>query len=186
MTSAGGSVTNFFQQLQAGDRTAAEELWQRFFPRLLGLARKTLSGRQQRVADADDAMQSAFISFWQRAERGDFADDLDRNDLWNILGVITIRKAQKQLRREAAQKRGGGRQREEFGLEEALSRLPSADMDLICEELIGQLDPELREFALLRLMGYKNREIAAQFGCTERKVERKLQLIRAVWEDANE
>jgi len=47
--------------------------------------------------------------------------------------------------------------------------------------MVEMLDVDLRSFALLRLMGYKNREIALEFGCTERKVERKLQLVRAVW-----
>ena len=32
----------------------------------------------------------------------------DRDDLWQILAVITTRKAMRQLRRERAQKRGGG------------------------------------------------------------------------------
>jgi DNA-directed RNA polymerase specialized sigma24 family protein len=30
-------------------------------------------------------------------------------------------------------------------------------------------------------MGYKNGEIATEFDCSERKVERKLNLVRAVW-----
>ena len=59
----------------------------------------------------------------------------------------------------------------------------SVDFALTCEELLERLEPELRIFAMLRLMGEKNREIAQQLGCTERKVERKLQLIRATWED---
>jgi len=50
------------------------------------------------------------------------------------------------------------------------------------EELLDQLDSELREFALLRLLGFRNREIADRLGCTERKVERKLNLIRLKWE----
>jgi DNA-directed RNA polymerase specialized sigma24 family protein len=49
--------------------------------------------------------------------------------------------------------------------------------------LLEMLDVDLRSFALLRLMGYKNREIAREFGCTERTVERKLQLVRAVWKE---
>ena len=49
--------------------------------------------------------------------------------------------------------------------------------------MLELLEPDLRSYALLRLMGHKNREIADQFSCTERKVERKLQLIRAVWDE---
>src|SRR5262245_37682526 len=99
--SCSGSVTHFFSRLQRGDPAAAEALWERFFPRLVALARKTLAGRAQRMADADDAAQSAFASFCLRARAGEFAVG-DRNDLWNLLGVITANKARLQARREAA------------------------------------------------------------------------------------
>jgi RNA polymerase sigma factor (sigma-70 family) len=183
-------VTHFFNQLQTGEPAAAEALWERFFPRLVALARKTLAGRPQRVADADDAVQSAFASFCLRARAGEFAIG-DRQDLWNLLGVITVNKARNQARREAAQKRGGGRVVGEdaltrpdgapLPLEEAAT-VPPADFDCHSEELLNQLPPELREIAVLRLLGYRNREIAGMLDCTERKVERKLSLIRLRWE----
>ena len=62
--------------------------------------------------------------------------------------------------------------------------LPAEEFDLHCEELLDQLDPEQREIALLRLLGFRNREIADRLACTERKVERKLNLIRLTWESA--
>jgi DNA-directed RNA polymerase specialized sigma24 family protein len=61
--------------------------------------------------------------------------------------------------------------------------MPPAEFDLHCEELMLMLDERLRVYAMLRVMGYTNREIAAQLDCTERKVERKLHLIRLRWED---
>jgi len=188
--SDGGSVTQFFSQLRTGSPTAAEALWERFFPRLVALARKTLAGRPQRIADADDAAQSAFASFCLRVKGGEY-DVRDRAALWNLLGVITTNKARMQARREAAAKRGGGR----VVGEDALTRpdgsplpldeaaiLPPADFDLHSEELLSQLEPELREFAVLRLLGYRNREIAEMHDCTERKIERKLNLIRLRWQ----
>lgn len=191
-TSDEGSVTQFFDQLRTGSPAAADALWERYFPRLVALARKTLSGRPQRVADAEDAVQSAFASFCLRVRAGEF-DVANRSDLWNLLGVITTNKARMQARREAAAKRGGGR----IVGEEALVRadgspmpldeaavLPPADFDLHCEELLGQLDSELREIAVMRLLGYRNREIAGRLNCTERRVERKLGLIRLKWQSA--
>ena len=177
-----GSVSMVFQRMRAGDPLAVEHLWERFRPRLLALARTTLAGRVQRVADPEDALQSAFVSFWQRTERGDFGEDLNRDDLWNVLGLITVRKALKHQERERAQKRGGGRAASELPLDAIAAKNQEADLDIVCTELLELLEPDLRSFALLRLMGHKNREIAEQFGCTERKVERKLQLIREVWE----
>jgi len=187
-----GSISQAFRELQAGDGAAAGTLWERFFPRLLGLARKALGGRPQRVADAEDAVQSAFASFVRRAQHDAFGVGLDRDDLWRLLGVIAVRKARKQARREGALKRGQGRVLDEAALAgpderaglDALAGTPAADFDLHCEELLGRLDNELRSIAVLRLLGHKNREIAVQFGCTERRVERKLALIRQCWEGA--
>ena len=188
-----GSVTLFFRELRAGDATAARKLWERFMPRLMALARKTLAGRPQRVADADDAVQSAFISFYRRAERGEFGDGLDRDDMWNLLGVITVRKSVKQAQREGTLKRGGGKVLGEealkspdgspLPLDALVGPMPAQDFDIHCEELLLTLDEDLRVFALLRLLGYQNKEIATLIDCTERKVERKLQLVRAVWEE---
>ncbi len=189
---AEGSVTHFFRELRCGDADAARKLWERFFPRLLALARKTLAGRPQRVADADDAVQSAFATFYQRVRRGEFGEDLDRDDLWNLLGVITVRKSLKQAGREKAQKRGSGQVLGEeaiagpdgtpLRLDSLPGQLAAGDFDLHTEELLLSLNEELRTFALLRLMGFQNREIAENLDCTERKVERKLQLIRVKWE----
>ena len=186
-----GSVTIFFRQLQAGDPLAAEQLWRRYFPRLEALARKTLLGRLQRVADADDAAQSAFASFCQRVRAGEFAI-ADRGDLWNLLGLITTRKARAQVRRERAEKRGGGRTLEEAALtrpdgsplplDQAAAELAPPQFDMHVTELLERLDPDVREIAVCRLMGYRNREIAERLDCTQRKVERKLQLIRLAWE----
>jgi RNA polymerase sigma factor (sigma-70 family) len=192
MSEEAGSVTRLFEQLREGNSAVGQQFWERFLPRLLALARKTLTGRPQQVADADDAVQSALVSFWQRIGQGDFPKRLDRNDLWNLLGVFTVRKAMRQVRREEAEKRGGGRvlgesalQRPDgtpLRLDEIAGSLSAGKFDLDCEELLLQLDDELRVFAVLRLLGYRNREIAEQLDCTERKVERKLALMRLIWE----
>ena len=185
-----GSVTQFFHQLQAGDADAARGLWARYFPRLVGLARQALAGRPQRAADAEDAALSAFVTFWQGA--GGFASVLNRDDLWKLLGTIALRKALKQGRREGTEKRGGGRVVGETGLfrpdgsplplDEAAGRLPPQVFDLYSAELLDALEPEARTIAVMRLLGHTNREIAESLGCTERKVERQMNLIRRTWE----
>lgn len=187
---ATGSVTMLYQQLTAGDRTAASQLWRRFFPRIVALARTAISGRARRVADAEDAAQSAFVTFWQQAQRGDFDATLDRDGLWSLLATITVRKAYKQAERERAQKRGGGKVlgEQDLGsergvrLDQLLSQISTQEFDLFTEELLLQLDAEQREIAVLRLMGYGTKEIAEQLDCTQRKVQRKLELIRLRWD----
>ncbi len=45
-------------------------------------------------------------------------------------------------------------------------------------------DAELRSFALWKMEGYTNTEIAVKRGCGLRTVERKLRLIRSIWKRA--
>jgi RNA polymerase sigma factor (sigma-70 family) len=178
---ATGSISILYQQWRGGRPDALNELIARFWPRLMALASSTLAGRLQRVADAEDALQSAMISFWEQVDRGGFKEDMDRDDLWNVMGLITVRKAIKLQEKEHAQKRGGGRVVTGVSLENSSGAVSEAEFDLLCTELLEMLEPELRSFALLRLMGHKNREIAEELDCTERKVERKLQLVRVIW-----
>jgi hypothetical protein len=39
-----GSITALLEHLQAGDHEAAQPLWERYYPRLVGLARERLRG----------------------------------------------------------------------------------------------------------------------------------------------
>jgi DNA-directed RNA polymerase specialized sigma24 family protein len=40
----------------------------------------------------------------------------------------------------------------------------------------------LQEFAVLRLLGHSSAEVAQLLNCTQRKVQRKLELVRLHWE----
>lgn len=185
------SLTGFFRRLRDGDRSAAQELWSHYFPRSLGLARKVLSKHRLAVLDAEDVAQSAFASLWRRTERGDFSEHLNHNELWRILATITVRKARRNIAREMAAKRGGGRVQNEtaikisdgeFQLDDMLACVPTEEFDLSCEELLQQLDSEeSKTIAIFKLMNYTNREIAEMLDCTERKIERKLRIIRETW-----
>ena len=189
-----GTITRLYARLRRGESSAADGLWEHYFPRMVALARKVGSGAPP-GADAEDAALSAFASFWLRAAEGDVDADLHRDNLWNLLALITARKIRKQIERGAAQKRGGGKVLSEaalaaraesdgaaFRLDDFIGQLPAQEFDLACEELLLQLDEPLRRIAILRLMGHTNDEIAAQFGCTRRKIERKLAVIRLKWE----
>jgi DNA-directed RNA polymerase specialized sigma24 family protein len=182
-----GSLTAFLRQLGAGDAASAEALWQQFFPRLVRLARGTLARHAQGTADAEDAAQSALISLWRRAGRGDLRS-LDGEGLWALLATITHRKSLRRVRAAMTQKRGGGRVKSatdlgdgETPVDEILAVLPAHDVDLICEELLLALPDDVRPFAVLRIVGHTHAEIAGQLGCSVRKVERKLQLVRRMW-----
>jgi RNA polymerase sigma factor (sigma-70 family) len=185
--SPSSSITRCLDLLKRGDRAAAERLWDAYMRRLVGLARDRLGGTARRAADEEDVALSAFDSFYRRAEAGKFARLSDSDDLWQVLVLITERKAIDLMRREGRKSRGEGR----------VVSLDAAD-DLIADsaptpefaaraadELRGLLeslgDDSLRRVALAKMEGYANREIAEQLGCIEQTVERKLRSIRRIW-----
>jgi DNA-directed RNA polymerase specialized sigma24 family protein len=98
--SSEGSVSRWIDQLKAGDQAAAGKLWEGYFQKLVALARKRLKDTPRRAADEEDIALSAFDSLCRRAERGQFAQLLDRNDLWQLLVLITVRKVCDLKRRE--------------------------------------------------------------------------------------
>src|SRR5262249_20308240 len=106
-----GSVTHWLGALRGGDLDAAQPLWERYFARLVGLARARLRNRRTPGAaeDEEDAALSAFDSFCRAAAQGRFPRPDDRAALGRLLVAITERKAADQVRRSRRLKRGGGR-----------------------------------------------------------------------------
>jgi hypothetical protein len=80
-----GSVTHWIGQLQAGDPAAAQPLWERYFLKLVHLARRKLQGLPRRAADEEDVALSAFDSFCRAAEARRFPALADRDGLWRLL-----------------------------------------------------------------------------------------------------
>jgi DNA-directed RNA polymerase specialized sigma24 family protein len=195
------SVTQWIDRLKAGDPDAAQKLWERYFRRLVGLARKKLRAAPRRAADEEDVALSAFDSFCRGTEQGCFPQLHDRLDLWQLLVLLTARKAVDQAQHERRQKRGGGAVLDEAALpgpadssargaalEQIEGREPTpafaAQVAEECCRLLERLDsPELSRIALCKMEGYSNEEIAAQLGCGLRTVERRLRLIRSIWEE---
>jgi DNA-directed RNA polymerase specialized sigma24 family protein len=193
------SVTYWIEQLKAGEQQAAQPLWERYVDRLVRLAQRKLQGTSRAVADEEDVVLSAFNSFCRAAEQGRFPRLHDRDDLWKLLVVITERKALTQIRDQRRQKRGGGLVQGESVLEEGASSVEVAGMANVpgrepspafaammaeeCRSLLDMLgDATLRTIALARMEGDTNEEIAGKLDISLRTVERKLDLIRRIWE----
>src|SRR5271157_2456543 len=83
-----GSITGWIAGMKAGDLAAAQPLWERYFARMVILARGRLrsSGRRGRDAatDEEDAALSAFDSLCVGLVRGQFPQLADRDDLWRL------------------------------------------------------------------------------------------------------
>jgi DNA-directed RNA polymerase specialized sigma24 family protein len=199
----GHSITGWLGDLKEGDQAAAQPLWERYFSKLVVVARAKLRRLTRTTAgeDEEDAALSAFNSFCAGAARGRFPQLADRDELWRLLVVITARKAMAQANRQGRQKRGGGRVVEEgvlfgqkwdggegslTGLEAIAAAGPSPEFAAMmaeeCRRLLDALDDDgLRQVALSRMEGYNNDEIAVQLGCARRTVARRLDLIRKTW-----
>ncbi len=187
--SSSGSITYWVERLKLGDHLAAQKLWEGYFQHLVRLARDKLQGAPRRASDEEDVAISAFHSFCHGAERGRFPRLEDREDLWQLLVVITARKALDLKEYERRKKRGGSHQPASADLpklEDIISREPTPEFALLVAEayeaLLDRLgDPTLRSIAVWKMEGYSTVQIAARLNCVPRTVERKLRLIRSYW-----
>ena len=191
-----GSVSHWIGRLKAGDRAVIGQLWERYFQRLVHLARAKIQAAPRRAADEEDVALSAFHSFCCAAEQGRFPQLLDRDNLWRLLVVLTSRKAAHLVRDQHRHKRraaaaAAALDKDSLELSAILSSEPTPQFAALlaeeCQRLLGALgSPELAQLALWKMEGYTNEEIAAKLGCVLRTVERKLRLIRSLWADAAE
>jgi DNA-directed RNA polymerase specialized sigma24 family protein len=194
--SPSGSITAWIDQLRAGDRAAAQHVWQGYFHRLVDLARKKLRRAPRGMADEEDVALSALDSFIRGAEQGRFPLLHDRDDLWHLLLVITERKAVDLVNHERCEKRGGGNVRHEGSLAgdssvtAAFDHVASPELtpELAaqfadeCRRLLDALkDETLRAVALAKMEGCTNEEIAQRLKCSVPTIERKLARIRKIW-----
>jgi len=194
-------VTRLLDGVKAGDGDDIQHLWNRYFQRLVRLAAAKLPGHCRRAFDEEDVALSAFQSFCDRAGRGQFPQLGDRGDLWRVLATLTVRKAVMMIRHQTRQKRGGGRLVGESafatqhgviepggGLAEILGKEPTPDdaaqfADAFTHLINRIQDPVLKTIALRKLDGQSTEEIGAFLGTSTRTIDRKLRLIRALWEE---
>ncbi len=192
---SGGSVTHWILEIKSGNPQAAQQLWERYFARLVRLARMELGAGNRRVSDEEDVAISVFNNFCVAAENGRFPNLADRDSLWRLLVTMAANKAIDQRRHEARQRRGGGNVRGESALgrpgdldnpqaiAQVIGETPTPEFSAMMTEQVQRLmnvlcDDELRELALGKMEGYTNAEMAQQLSCSVRTVERRLKLIR--------
>jgi DNA-directed RNA polymerase specialized sigma24 family protein len=193
MADADDAVTRLIDRLRAGDEDAAERLWRRYFPRLVRLARVHLRGLPRRAADEEDVALGAFDSFRRGVEEGRFPRLTGRDALWDLLVTIALRHAAEWRQRETRQKRGGGAVRGDSaladgtGFDALAGDAPDPAFEAAMAERVRQLldtlgDDELRNIAVWKMEGVTNEELADRLKCVVATVERRLRLIRAIWE----
>jgi DNA-directed RNA polymerase specialized sigma24 family protein len=183
-------VTKLICKVKMGDAAAAQELFARYSRRLLGLARAKLRGKRLCVADEDDVVNTALAGFFLGAERGQYTQLHDRDDLWRLLAKITVRKAQRLIEEQERSCRCPSRA-DSFPrivpLDQVADLQPPPDLEVLANETIEVLlsrlqNARLRSIAVWKWEGYSNQEIAAMLGCCTRTITRKLELIRTIWD----
>jgi RNA polymerase sigma factor (sigma-70 family) len=184
-----GSVTVWLNGLKEKSDGAAQELWNRYFSRLVQLAR-----RQMRVptrdADEEDIALSALKSAMIGVQNNRFPELNDRTGLWPLLVTITARKAINELKRQHTKKRDAKSEQRIIDEQLIAGSEPGPDFALRLSEAIQSLvdslgDETLRIIAQRKLEGYANEEIATELHVSSRTVVRKLARIRQEWEEAN-
>jgi DNA-directed RNA polymerase specialized sigma24 family protein len=178
------SISDWLVGLKDADEAAVQKIWEQYFQRLVGLARKILESSRRQAVDEEDVALSAFDSFCRRAARHEFPTLNDRDDLWKLLMTITAKKACKVRRKEH---RPHEKPTPQAPLDiHVASTEPdpqlAAELADEFQHLLGLLhDDRARSVALLKLEGFKNKEIAGKLNRSVATVERKLQLIRRIW-----
>ena len=188
------SVTGLLELVRNGDAKAAQHLWDRYFHRMLGLAKHIL----RPSADNEVVASSAFRRFLTAISDGNYREVMDRTAVWVCLANLTKQRAFDERRQDLALKRGGGRVMNESHSKESpedggsynLDTFPSPDLapleriinaDLVARLLNALPDENLRGVALGKFENLTNRELAERMDCSLATVERRLQMIRKLW-----
>ena len=184
----------------SGDHEAFQVVVDAYFARIAAAAEKRIAKTRQRASDGEDVAASVFESLWKKADAGLFAqsDIPDESAMWRYLQRVMHSKLIDHMRRETADKRGGGVTRGESvfvnasgevvgELGEYLQQISPAELFELAEsqkQLLDLLpDDALKEIAISRMEGYEVKEIAERLRISDRSVKRKLAIIRDLWND---
>jgi RNA polymerase sigma-70 factor (ECF subfamily) len=176
------------ERWKAGDEQAADELYRRYVHRLGSVVADHVAARFQQRVDPEDVMQSAYRTFFRRAEAGDFQFD-DDADLWKLLVTIALNKVRRTVRRLSAGTRDV-RKESSTPVEgmESIAHGPKPEEIFTVVDLVNHLCDSLGDrygqILKLRLEGCSQEEIASQLGVTDRTVRRRLDEIRVKFSGA--
>lgn len=188
MTTPSEPFPDVLARLQVGDEQAAFAVFQRFAGALVARARQRLGARLAARVDAEDVVQSAYKSFFNRYADGQFQLE-NWESLWSLLVVITLRKCANQRRYHQRERRAVSREtappeRTDSSAPawEAAGPEPTPEEAVMLSEtlenLLAGLELPEREIIALSLQGYTVAEIKDQLGRAERSVRRVRERFR--------
>ena len=197
LSDSDSDISGWIQRVCAGDEKAAQLLWDRYADDIVAVARKSMNDQSRRVEDEEDVALIAFRSFLAGLTAGRFPGLDRREQLWQLLLVITSRKAAAAVEKASRQKRGSGLVRGDSALmdreDDVLdgfdcleSQQPPHDFAIAVadetQRLLASLDPVSQRIAALKMEGRTHQEAAEVLGLNIRSIERRLKAIREQWE----
>lgn len=198
------SVSQWIDQVKGDNQEAAQRLYERYLQRLAEEVHRKIRGSSRRITDKENIAHTAIANFLVQIRAGSFPQVANRYDLWRVLIMLANRRVADLKRRQLCLKRGAGREVGKSALgecgvedcecraiEQIIGREPEpevvVEMEDLCRRLLDQLDdPLLKQMAALKLEGYDHAEIAEKTGCVRRTVQRKLLLVREIWQATEE
>jgi RNA polymerase sigma-70 factor (ECF subfamily) len=183
------------ERLREGDPGAARRIFHEYSHRLIGLARSRMDPRLRQKEDPAEVVHSALASFFRRCAAGQF-DLADREGLWGLLTLITLRKCGHHVRHYRAACRDVRREAAPPETEDssaswqALAREPSpaeaAALTDVLREVLQVLDEDDRQIVLLILDGHTVPEVSRIVDRSEYMVRKVLKRVRERWDRLSE
>ena len=178
------SVTSWIQAVRVGDEDSARLLWDRYFDSLMRIARSRMGTLPRATYDEEDAAISTFRVLCRRLQEGGYPELSDRNDLWQLMLTVIMRKIGHRAQYEFAEKRGGLTKEFSQVDESMIPCANTAEVAIEYQLLLAKLnDCNLERVAVLKLEGFTNEEIAVKLNRTRRTVQRMLDLIREILQE---
>jgi len=182
-------IVESFAGVRAGDDHAAAEVVRRYTDRLIRLAHTELETWLRRRADPEDILQSVYRTFFHRIEDGQFTLQ-NWDELWRLLGLITLRKCKLVRKFHLAEKRSPFR--ESPALEDAShfwqrftddAPTPDEAAYLIetLERLMREVSDEHRQIAERTFRGQSAADISRELGCPERRLRERWKRQLETW-----
>lgn len=171
------SDADLLRLLQAGESSAAVEIYERYAQRLLRLANKNSSDQLSVRVAPEDIVQSVFRTFFRRATEGHY--ELPHGDeLWKLFLVISLNKMRKKALFHSAAKRDMGRTQSMGNSQLSGPQTPSDVLRMTIDEMISALPQEHQGIIRDRIQGFEITEISNRNHVSRRTTERILQTFR--------
>ena len=186
MSSSHSSVSEWIEALKTGDPQAAEKLWAKYFQRLMDRMCGKMRHVSKRDADEEDVVLMAFEICFRRVREGHYPSLQGRDELWLLLIQAADWRMNDHLRRTVRQENGvypDGSAHQPLLALPAMEPTPEivAETEEQCRRMLGVLEQKEQQVALLKLQGYKHREIAEQLDRSVVSIERYVRSIKEKW-----